>query len=51
MSFQYIKSEPSETVDPLLIHEFKVETPIYIKQEEFGAFEIIGIKEELLLGD
>ena len=58
VSFQCIKVEPStfkesqtlETVDPLLIHEFKEEifeeneaipiqdlTPVYIKQEELGA--------------
>ena len=44
LSFQYIKNEPSETVDPLLIHEFKEVFPVYIKQEKFGAF---GCQNEL----
>ena len=48
VSFQCIKNEPSETVDPLLIHEFKEESfeeneatptedlaPVYIKQEDY----------------
>ena len=60
VSFQCIKVEPStleqsqqlETVDPLIIHEFKEEkfekneaiavqdlAPVYIKQEEVGASE------------
>ena len=60
VNFQSIKlepstleqSQPSETVDPLLVHEFKEENfkeneaiaiqdlaPVYIKQEEVGASE------------